>query len=291
MNYIQNESNRTVNPSSIRMRTFLVPLLGAALYYAGVIVVFFIAAILLGPQNTEKYQQGLNAIAMALLIPPVLIWVRFSRRYEGKKLFFTRITFAKLCSAVTVAFGLVGLTILYFLLVTKAAESAPFIADSLKMYEKMTETIRLGAIDKWIYVGTIVILVPVVEELIFRGIILHEFLSTMKTIPSVILASAVFAIVHIQPIQVGYAFFCGIIISAVYVLSRNIVLSILLHAVFNFLGSGLQTLVPEETKLLDNLVYIYFGAIVLSVAALIYLKKNKEAEIKTEACHASVSEG
>ncbi|MBN1892710.1 MAG: CPBP family intramembrane metalloprotease [Clostridiales bacterium] len=286
MSHNLNESGQMPRSSPVRIRTFLVPLFGAALYYAVILISSFIAMLFLG-ERYERHMYLIHAISMLALIPLVIIWVYVSERVEGKKLFRRHLSPPIVLSGIIIAFGLLGITMLYFYFADTVLSPFSFVQESLEEYEALLSVGNLTLFEKIAYSISVTLLVPIVEELIFRGIILQEFLSTMKPVVAVILTSAVFAIVHVQPIQVGYAFLCGVVISAVYVLSHSIFLTILLHSVYNFFGSVLQIVYPASEEWFDIMGIMYFAAIALSVVAVLYLKRDIYGKTKTEDHHAS----
>lgn len=87
------------------------------------------------------------------------------------------------------------------------------------------------------------------EELIYRGIILDELTRALPVQRAVLISSAIFALSHAANliavpsfilgtlVQVVYTFFMALVLSAVYLRSRNIWLVVLLHAAFNLLAS------------------------------------------------------
>jgi hypothetical protein len=263
-----------------------VPLFGAALYYAVIIISSGIAMLFLG-ERYESHMYFVHAISMVVLIPLVIIWVYVSELVEGKKLLRRQLSPPMVLSGVIIALGLLGVTMLYFYFAETVLAPLSFVQESIEEYEALLSVGDLTLFEKIAYSVSITLLVPIVEELIFRGIILQEFLSTMKPVVAVILTAAVFAIVHVQPIQIGYAFLCGVVISAVYVLSRSIFLTIMLHGVYNFFGSVLQIIYPASEKWLNVLGIIYFAAIALSVVAVVYLKRDIYGKAQTEDIHAS----
>lgn len=290
MNYKPEESSRKPKVFPVRLRTFLVPLFGAALYYGGLIIVMAVAMLILG-DHFEKHTQSVHAAAVILLVPSIIAWIMLSEYLEGKRLYRRRVTPEKAVSAVVIALGLLGVTMVYFYLL-ESLSSISWIRDSLEQYESLvTVEVEMVLFEKIVYVILLTLLIPIVEELIFRGIILHEFLSTMKPGVAVVLTATVFAVIHGQPIQVGYAFFCGLVISVVYVFSRSIYLTIILHGVYNFFGSALQVVFPRTEEWTGVLAVIYFVSIALGVIAVVYLKRDHVRNISVEENNAASFDG
>jgi membrane protease YdiL (CAAX protease family) len=76
----------------------------------------------------------------------------------------------------------------------------------------------------------IVIVAPVVEETLFRGILLHRWAARWGTPTAVILSSALFAILHVE--LVGHFIF-GVAMAALYVRTRSLWMPIAAHALNN----------------------------------------------------------
>lgn len=81
---------------------------------------------------------------------------------------------------------------------------------------------------------TIGIIAPIVEEVLFRGIILQGFLNYgYKKVNSLLLSSFIFSVPHVTPWQMVGAFFLGITIGWIFLHSQSLVLVIFLHLVNN----------------------------------------------------------
>lgn len=85
-----------------------------------------------------------------------------------------------------------------------------------------------------------VILGPIVEEFIFRGIILDELLSNSKNkIISIIFTSGLFSLIHIDGFEICHvlrivdAFIFSIIISYFYASKKNVFYAIIFHMTYN----------------------------------------------------------
>ena len=89
-----------------------------------------------------------------------------------------------------------------------------------------------------------VIAAPIVEEVIFRGVVLGSF---RKVFPawwvSVLISAVIFGAYHRNPVAIVYATIMGIIAGIVYEKKRNLLFPIMLHIANNFMGL-LQDFVP-----------------------------------------------
>ncbi len=129
---------------------------------------------------------------------------------------------------------------------------------------------------------TIVIAAPILEELIFRGIVLDGLLKKYSPLKSILISSILFGIVHLNPWQFIAALVIGIFSGWVYYKTRNLMLCILIHFVNNFVAfMGMYFTDPEtmiDSGLIEqygglmNAILITAGALVLTVGSLILLK-------------------
>jgi membrane protease YdiL (CAAX protease family) len=83
---------------------------------------------------------------------------------------------------------------------------------------------------------TIVIAAPILEELIFRGIILNGLLKSYSPLKSIIISSLLFGLVHLNPWQFIGASIIGILTGWVYFKTNKLTLSIIIHMTNNFLA-------------------------------------------------------
>ncbi len=100
-----------------------------------------------------------------------------------------------------------------------------------------------------------VVVAPVVEEIIFRRIIFGFFVPWAGKVPALILTSIIFAIAHDAKVQFPALFLLGAGMQMMYIRSRSIYPSMLLHAFNNSIALGLLILIrlypmPELEKML-----------------------------------------
>lgn len=106
----------------------------------------------------------------------------------------------------------------------------------------------------------IVIAAPVFEELIFRGIVLDGLLKNYSPIKAILVSSALFGFVHLNPWQFVPAFLIGIFSGWVYYKTRQLTLSILIHLVNNGMAFGVSFFIEPEA-MEQSLTEMYGGSI------------------------------
>lgn len=119
-----------------------------------------------------------------------------------------------------------------------------------------------------------VIAAPILEELIFRGIILDGLLTKYSTVKSILLSSFLFGFVHLNPWQFVTGFILGIFIGWVYYRTKSLSFPIIIHATANLTGFLMRLFLDIDSTADESLVESYGGitrlilAIVLSVIIL-----------------------
>ena len=114
------------------------------------------------------------------------------------------------------------------------------------------------------------LLAPVVEELVFRGVLLNRLSSWLPIWATVLISSLLFGLIHLNLIQILYAVPGGILFAVVYIRTRNMSLPILGHIVFN-LGSVLILQHFENTGADWPPIMIAIPAVIVMVISLFVL--------------------
>lgn len=79
----------------------------------------------------------------------------------------------------------------------------------------------------------VVIMAPVIEELIFRGVIMHGLMRNYSKFTAIFVSALMFALFHLNPWQFPATFILGIVLGILMLRTRNIYLCILGHAINN----------------------------------------------------------
>ena len=110
-----------------------------------------------------------------------------------------------------------------------------FPASHFEFLQKMLGT------GGWV-VMTSVIAAPLLEEILFRGIIQDGAMRKFGPAGGIVIASAIFGVVHFIPPQVVNAFFLGLVLGLVYYKTRSLVSVVLIHAFNNAIAYILMVL-------------------------------------------------
>lgn len=123
----------------------------------------------------------------------------------------------------------------------------------------------------FILLGTIFI-IPIFEEIIFRGAIFGTLKRNLNVIVALILQAIIFAVMHGNLLQGVYTFILGIIVGLAYLYTKSIWGDILCHMTYNLFG---LLILPIMAYMYFN--YIVYGAIgvILLIISFVLFRKNK----------------
>ena len=125
----------------------------------------------------------------------------------------------------------------------------------LMIYSRLTELLQEGYEDTaaLLFQGRLIleiavagILIPVVEELIFRGLAYRRMRWYIKPVPAMILSAMYFAAVHGNWLQGIYAFIMGVLLAFAYERFHSILAPMLIH-----IGANTVSVIISETELLE----------------------------------------
>lgn len=130
----------------------------------------------------------------------------------------------------------------------------------------------------------IVIAAPILEELIFRGIILDGLLKRYSPAKSIIISSVLFGIVHLNPWQFIGTLIIGLFLGWIYYKTRKLTLTIIIHFVNNLIAFMMMLFTDAETMMnksltefyggFINLILIIAGAITVFIISIFLLRKE-----------------
>ena len=202
-------------------------------------------------------------IQYVLMLPLFMLMTSGMRKAENKEV-------KKLSAKEFILFLLVGETFMYAgALIGNTINS--FIGSFLGDMPENSLNSTVSTTPVWLIILLMVIVAPIVEELIFRKIIIDR-LSVFGDRNAIIFSSVAFGLIHVNLYQFFYATALGFILGYVYTKTRNVKYSIFMHMLINFLGSvvvifaqdAIYTLIDDMTNLANgitvDLVNIIFNA-------------------------------
>lgn len=238
---------------------------------------------------TDLLMQDFVLAAFIYSIIQVIVFALFLNWRNKKEIDYflkSHIKGRTVLQAFVVALGLLGLSNLWMGLTSSLAETSDFWAKEVEKYTSLTTSFATDNV--LLLVIAVCILVPMAEELLFRGVFLSELRRVLPGGLAVVIIALLFGLAHGNLIQGTYAALAGIALGFMYLWSGSIFASILLHIFFNFFGTGLP-MILEKYNVLENVDEMVFNKVMLVVSlvflalaiiALINLYKNKAEDTK-----------
>ncbi|EJT6150436.1 TPA: CPBP family intramembrane metalloprotease [Clostridium perfringens] len=162
-----------------------------------------------------------------------------------------------------ISIGMGGLSALWLIFADKILSSITLVKNSLQNFSQISESLNNEA---YIFIFLSVILFgPVVEELLFRGLIFNEIDKIKGGATPIILSGLLFGLFHREPVQVVYSSILGIILGFVYSKTRSLPLVIFMHMLNNLVA----TLPPPLAK--HEILQFVNGFQIISVIPMVYL--------------------
>lgn len=174
-------------------------------------------------------------------------------------------------------------------------------SEFLGLPDNMQDTFR--AMSRNVFgIVSITIMAPLVEELLFRGAIQGHLLRRgMKPTYAILIASAVFGIVHMNPIQIPFAFAIGLIFGWLYYRTGSVIPGMIGHFINNSIACIQMALLSKEELNTPTIEWLGEGAtyalfaisLAVTIGMFLYLKKRLPAasDYASPSCHPEQNEG
>lgn len=146
------------------------------------------------------------------------------------------------------------------------------LAQELGLPDELAETMQqvsnnlLGCIS-------IAVLAPILEEVLFRGAIQGYLMRKYNPAVGIVLASIIFGLIHMNPIQIFYATCLGLVFGWIYYRTRSLMPVVIGHVLNNSLAAiTMLTGVEEEEAVMSMGEKVaVVGASLVAAVALMYL--------------------
>ncbi len=240
-----------------------------------IVVLIFIVSIIAGAVAQRVGESpdhpGVAAVVNSVAIGLALIWGRAKTRAPAADVF--PLNAKRLHILPPLAVAIVGMVILISEVDNLVRTMLPLPREMADFFEQITgkEAGPWGLI-------LAVLVAPITEELLFRGLILRGFLRHYSVRMAIIASALLFAAFHLNPWQFVGAFALGILFAWIFVRTRSLVLPILGHALTNglppFIVNVLHLEIPGFTTGVDRPEFqpVWFDALgVVLTAAGVWL--------------------
>lgn len=252
------------NNWAMRIWEILYPLL---MYYAVIVMVMFLAQSFLG--TGEKNYMLCQIIASLVAIPVIY---RFYRQDKREKIRFSKEIVMHGIWIVVIALC-IATALNNLILMTPIAEISQGFQEANRNFYGSSMVLEIfGA----------ALITPLLEELLYRGVIYGRLRDMAGTKCAVILSACLFALIHFNLVQSLYAFLLGIVLALLTEKTGHMYGAVIAHIVANTIA-----VIRTETGFLksttDKSVFAWTISIILLVIGvgilIFYLQRNnKEKE-------------
>lgn len=165
----------------------------------------------------------------------------------------------------------------------RAVGSGEFEIDLFASFNETSEIIYSG--NLFVQIVATCVGAPLVEELLFRGLVYKRMRTRFKALPCMIFSSLIFGAVHGNIVQFVYAFLIGMILAFVYEKFKTIWAPVIFHAGANLLSILLTFILGDDGIGLPLGGYVLVTVLELAIVFVLVLlieKKVNRREIEPE---------
>lgn len=201
------------------------------------------------------------------LLVLLFLWIYFIRKKRkfNKEVFFTKLNLKFLVPLFLLSISLV-------FLINEFVELFPWPENFLFSYYENTNLI-IEKSSLLIFIHTVII-APILEEIIFRGIIYKKLKSIMPMSFAILISSVFFAVAHNGVIWMTYTFILGLIFAWIFEMCDSLIASILAHTLFNLLGFISNYFHRPSSNLMIIICIISSLIFVLSIIWIYKIRNN-----------------
>lgn len=171
----------------------------------------------------------------------------------------------------------IGLTMLILFLMGVFSSLLPSIFESYSIVGNA----MLATHNSVLSLIIVIVLIPIFEEIFFRGVIFGFLRDNYKFPIALIVQALVFGILHGNLVQSVYAFILGLFLGAIFYYTNSLYASILSHITYNLFGILILPLIVSSLQgfspILVNIIFVAIALILLifgSIKLINTLKKQ-----------------
>lgn len=218
-----------------------------------------------------------NVIGYLLTFLPV-IWAfdYFVMRRKGKVLNFNMQT--RPVHVYTLIFPMMfGMMLIAEYTTSLVPISGPFFGEFYHFFSEQMSNISEEPFLMFLLVS---FFAPIIEEILFRGIIQKGMINNgVKPRTAILISAFVFGFIHFNPWQFVGAFLLGIVLGVVYFKTKSLLMSILLHSFNNTIAAIMMKY--YDTESFSDLLHIpeyavlLIGIVIFAVFYYLFMYKNR----------------
>lgn len=228
----------------------------------------------------SKYSQQILIAGCVIACLVVLIIVRASRRRLKDVIIIKPLPFTTVALVFVIGISINLATIF-------ALNLLPIPESVINQYNELVGE-AIVTDNFWLTLFTTALLVPITEELIFRGMAFNVLRRGMAISLAVIFQTLIFAGAHMLPLQIAYVMPTSLVLALVYVWCDSIIAPITLHIAYNGLSAILSLLpvsdgdvsaAPEAAGTISFIIMM--AALIITIVCLLRLYGIYRARVRS----------
>lgn len=262
LNYIKNIFKVLIWPIVFTIGTFLINYIFVAIFNykeKGTMTNNEFLEYIKGIEYQEKLNSYINSKSLLIILITVIIFIPIL--YRVFKKYKTRNDFKLKNIFIPIAFG-ISISLIYNITL--------FYLNNLILFTNIFEISSIPIIVQIICSG---ICGPILEELVFRGIVYNKLKEFNKTMRAIILTSVIFGLFHSNIVNAIYTFGVSFILIYLYEKYKNLKAPIIMHIALNTTIILMLNLITKNFIVFN--VYLLVVSIIILLILRIYLKIDK----------------
>ena len=250
-------------------------LIGGFIIGSSIVVIINVISIFVFKENLQYKDFYLLILNAAGFLGAIFAFDYFIARPQTGRALNFNFSLTTIGTLVLIFPMMFGMMLIGEFITSQIPISGPFFGEYYQYFSKMMEQMTS---DKATLIVLTVVMAPLFEEMVFRGIIQKGLINRgMKPLKAILISALVFGLVHGNPWQFVGAVLLGSILGLVYHKTKSLLLPMLLHAFNNLISSILifygHTESFAETFKVPELIILGIGIILFSAFFYLFLRK------------------
>lgn len=259
-----------------RIKVILTALMYVLIYYINSTIVYAAYSMYKLSEGHLTYgeiEKSVNdgSFALSVIASIVSLWMfmligKLRKKPLYESIYTNKVPHIIYVMAVCLALGCRLLVSVYY----SFAQSVDILSDSIEQAAMVSPEIISG-IQVLIALFCVMVVAPLFEELLFRGLVMTELMRTMRPWAAIFLQAIIFGVAHGVLFQSIFAIVAGVFLGILYYKTKSISVSVVCHSVFNFSA----VLMQESMTVTGGIIYIAAGVLLIALS-MIYIYSNSK---------------
>ncbi len=200
----------------------------------------------------KVYEGSFITFYSLIIILAFMVYSAVSSYRKDRLVMREKLGIRRIFLLILMGFALLGIVSVYMMFANIIAEYVSSLQGELDRYSENMNRFSSISVDEVPWWDPVLdalatsFIVPLAEELTFRGAVFGELSRKFNWVLSAVISSTIFGLFHGISIHIGYALISGIILCAVYHYTKSIFASYIMHATFNLFGSAIFTFLDSS---------------------------------------------